>query len=1785
MELVMSGLTYDICLVYLDDILVFSKDFTEHLNRLGMVFERLEKHTLKLKSQKCFLFQRKVSFLGHVVSEEGVACDPDKISAVSTWPRPQSVSEVRTFTGLASYYRSYVKDFAHIAKPLHELTKKNARFEWTVECERSFEELKSRLTSAPILANPQDEGTFVLDADASDFALGAVLQQEQGGTLKVIGYASRALSDAERRYCITRKELLGVIFGLKKFRQHLLAREIIVRTDHAALTSLFRTPEPIGQQGRWMDLLGEYFITIQHRPGRVHSNSDALSRRPCERDESMPCRQCHSAAGRVSTKDDYASDVKLGRSTSLWLENATSTASKMLSDEIIPTMKLLDSSESLLPTTEREDESRLGCYAAGLKDPDKIYPIAVTSFPVQSVHLGFNVISESSADRNGRCSQRQDGRSTAGSEDSDETELKTNSENQSLSTSSTGERQFKSRAARRADGQAALLAVGRLCGESGGQVASVADNERTGSTGIDANEMTSSQSKCVAVSRSRAEIAVDMDRCDDVDVSGERWSNGYSVNAECNQADGHAYDGSSSLAASGQRAVVDGNCERQGQEYSAEVMLNQVDDQMARDIVAGTIAESLTNVRSDWYADGGSSSIAASGSADVSDERWSYGCPVNAEYNQADGHANDGGSSVTASGQRAVVDCSCEPQDQRYTAITVLKESMEDAQTVIASNSVSDSHACGQMNRVDDGLVQQVAAIEVDAADETERSTDEVGHVTSLSLDDIRAAQEDDDSIRIVMEMLGRCQEPPDWNEMQRHQEDARVLLTQWQSLLVVDGVLYRRFHRADGVTKYLQIVLSERLRSPYLKRLHEEIGHFGQAKTCAAAAERVYFPGWRKYTNLIVRNCTVCNLHQRGRQPPKQTALQPMKVFRPMAVLHADLVGPLPEGRTDRGQRGFRYVLSVIDACTRYMWLIPLKDKTAEGVAKALFDEIISKVSTPSAILTDQGGEFQGDVMRHLCRRMGIDRLRTSSYHPQTDAKAERAHFSVHNLIVKLADGNYAKWPDLLNNVARSYNMTVHSATNYSPHELFYSFRPCCALDVLTDSPMDDSVSNADEFALQLAERMQEAFAFVRKFNGRQVDRMKRYYDASVKPKQFKVNDFVLLYCPKRKRGQYGRWQITWTGPYRVVRCINQSIYAVRKTEKSRDFIVHGDRLKAYFGDMPGGWKKTATSDMKTRPETLIPGLIPEVIPALSTGVGSNVEPVLPAPGQAILTRPEVNPRVTSPTGRANGSTLGINAGVQRAEGDSQATGPETKKRPAPPVQLAQTESQPAKLPTSRPGTLRHVRRRHTAKLACCRVASGISLSAAHGLIPLIPIETLGMAERNKYGHRIINITCRLCTVPSRVFATVSGLNKHSVSVHQHFYRANGDFVPIPTEDLMAARQREHPGWRHGKHRNGKSHSKSSPSGRAMRVSSGEPYRAPTPDLRHHLESQGESRTHHWSPNSPGRQVRSSVSTHRRRPSSTESRRSSEHRRSSPSRRIGRRLSSTVSSVNARTAAGENSAAPARFSPLRHRFHSPTAERRDLVDHRTVVSAVAESTPVHDADVYDVSIIATVQAADADDGGPPAAGSEDSPPSFDVESLVSLSELRDLEFGMNDEESWGSPHDATVAASPASTSVGEGRVPLRGDQATEDRHPPTLSSDVLPPTEPSDNSGPDELPERPEEAVPPATWFCYSDAWAIARTFQPAQLPSIVDSIMTHFRVPYTQREVSHILLAMHFARAEVAREIRDLASVATIATGQPASVLVAILLQLDHIRDGMALGRQGTSSSSAPPSADGQS
>ena len=225
------------------------------------------------------LLAQKVKYLGHVVSPEGIAPDDDKIAAVRDF-HVLSVKTVKSFLGLANYYRRFIKDFAKIASPLNQLLRKDHKFLWTDACEQAFKALKEALISAPILAFPDFKETFHLYTDASNKGVGVTLGQIQNGRKVAIAYAGRDFNSAEKNYSTTEREALAVIFGIKQFEPYLYGRKFILHTDHHSLKWLMSISDPSGRLARWSLLVQQYDFEIRNHPGAAHANADTLSRRP-----------------------------------------------------------------------------------------------------------------------------------------------------------------------------------------------------------------------------------------------------------------------------------------------------------------------------------------------------------------------------------------------------------------------------------------------------------------------------------------------------------------------------------------------------------------------------------------------------------------------------------------------------------------------------------------------------------------------------------------------------------------------------------------------------------------------------------------------------------------------------------------------------------------------------------------------------------------------------------------------------------------------------------------------------------------------------------------------------------------------------------------------------------------------------------------------------------------------------------------------------------------------------------------------------------------------------------------------------------------------------------------------------------------------------------------------------------------------------------------------------------------------------------------------------------------
>lgn len=278
MNSILTGLQGTRVFVYMDDVIVYGSNLKDHNEKLKEVFERLKCSNLKLQPDKCEFLRKEVIFLGHKITENGVQPNPDKVKCVQEYPIPKNIKDVQAFLGLCNYYRRFIKDFASIAKPLTDLTKKGNAFNWTETQQNAFQTLKFKLCSEPILKYPNFQEPFILTTDASDFAISGILSQGNIPDDLPVSYASRTLNPAERNYSTIEKELLAIVWAVRYYRPYLYGRTFTIYTDHKPLTYLFNVKDPSSRLLRWRLKLEAYSYTIKYKPGKKNNNADALSR-------------------------------------------------------------------------------------------------------------------------------------------------------------------------------------------------------------------------------------------------------------------------------------------------------------------------------------------------------------------------------------------------------------------------------------------------------------------------------------------------------------------------------------------------------------------------------------------------------------------------------------------------------------------------------------------------------------------------------------------------------------------------------------------------------------------------------------------------------------------------------------------------------------------------------------------------------------------------------------------------------------------------------------------------------------------------------------------------------------------------------------------------------------------------------------------------------------------------------------------------------------------------------------------------------------------------------------------------------------------------------------------------------------------------------------------------------------------------------------------------------------------------------------------------------------------
>lgn len=281
-DMILSGVKWKTCLVYLDDIIVFSKDHKDHLAHLEEIFELLARAGVSLKATKCFLFQDEVEYLGHIVGKGQLRVNEKNLVGLREAKTPRTKKDLRSFLGMCNVYRRFVKDYAKVARPLLAMTSTKVPDPlppFTPAQTDAFEELKYRLTHTPVLALPKRTGQYIVDTDASATQIGCVLLQDQGdGAYKPVGYWSRVLTPAECNYSTTERECLAVVWALFLLRPYLEGTRFVVRTDHTALKWMLHMDGAHGRLARWRLRLAEFQYTVESRPGQHHHAADFMSR-------------------------------------------------------------------------------------------------------------------------------------------------------------------------------------------------------------------------------------------------------------------------------------------------------------------------------------------------------------------------------------------------------------------------------------------------------------------------------------------------------------------------------------------------------------------------------------------------------------------------------------------------------------------------------------------------------------------------------------------------------------------------------------------------------------------------------------------------------------------------------------------------------------------------------------------------------------------------------------------------------------------------------------------------------------------------------------------------------------------------------------------------------------------------------------------------------------------------------------------------------------------------------------------------------------------------------------------------------------------------------------------------------------------------------------------------------------------------------------------------------------------------------------------------------------------
>ena len=395
-----------------------------------------------------------------------------------------------------------------------------------------------------------------------------------------------------------------------------------------------------------------------------------------------------------------------------------------------------------------------------------------------------------------------------------------------------------------------------------------------------------------------------------------------------------------------------------------------------------------------------------------------------------------------------------------------------------------------------------------------------------------------------------------------------------WGSLNIQNGVLWRKC--IDKCRDYLQLVLPAKLQVDTLRDLHEGAigGHLGEEKMLNKLKERFYWPGCTEAVKDWCRTCIRCTTRKTA-APKRKAPLQSLRAGYPMQIVCVDIMGPLPET-----EDGCKYVLVASDCFTRWVEVYGIPNQEATTVAKKLVDEMFCRFSPPEQLHSDQGRQFESELVKEICVLLQIRKTHTTPYHPQCNGMVERFNRTLLDMLATTIDNHQADWQHHIRKLCLAYNSSIHSTTGFSPFFLMFGRQVKLPIDLMYGTNRTEP-DTAAGFAQKLKEGLQEAYKLVREKCQAEHKRQKALYDERVHGKPFSPGDLVWLHSPAVPRGRSRKLHHPWKGPLKVVERLGESNYKIKSLQgRKKTQIVHFDRLKPCVAS-------TAEDRQNSRPPT----------------------------------------------------------------------------------------------------------------------------------------------------------------------------------------------------------------------------------------------------------------------------------------------------------------------------------------------------------------------------------------------------------------------------------------------------------------------------------------------------------------------------------------------------------------------------------------------------------------------